>query len=284
MLIRVKVGNELTEVDTSKNTVLYAEGESKYYIDRTTYYLIKGIYGIPRLYGFIKGDPVEGWRQNFERYFIQNLKNELEVAKTWFTASFEIEMRSLLVKGSIQPSSIAAKVELKEKPEIKSSGIQANFDVDSFYFSSLEKLKPKIIPSSRAGLIYAFYKFLVFQYEGAPGIPKAFGIAADFINGMILPQGFSDVINGHKIWVNNEESTVYVDTLPLHNAPSNILSLLALRYYITTATEGDFLIIEDPEAHLSEKEVSEVVSWIKSCKAKMFISTNDSRFGSLVNS
>jgi predicted ATPase len=79
---------------------------------------------------------------------------------------------------------------------------------------------------------------------------------------MISPQGFSDVINGHKIWVNNEESTVYVDTLPLHNAPSNILSLLVLRYYITTATEGDFLIIEDPEAHRSEKEVSEVVSWI----------------------
>jgi hypothetical protein len=58
---------------------------------------------------------------------------------------------------------------------------------------------------------------------------------------MILPQGFSDVINGHKMWVNNEESTVYVDALPLHNAPSNILSLLALRYYITTATEGGFL-------------------------------------------
>jgi len=29
-------------IDTSKNTVLHAEGESKYYIDRTTYYLIKG--------------------------------------------------------------------------------------------------------------------------------------------------------------------------------------------------------------------------------------------------
>ncbi|MFP3261043.1 MAG: hypothetical protein RXQ22_09255, partial [Sulfolobus sp.] len=65
---------------------------------------------------------MEGWRQNFERYFIQNLKNELEVAKTLFTASFEIEMGSSLVKGSIQPSSIAVKVELKEKPEIKSSG------------------------------------------------------------------------------------------------------------------------------------------------------------------
>ena len=49
-LIRVKVGKELTEGDTSKNTVLYAEGEGKYYIDRATHYLIKGIYGIPRLY------------------------------------------------------------------------------------------------------------------------------------------------------------------------------------------------------------------------------------------
>jgi hypothetical protein len=44
------------------------------------------------------------------------------------------------------------------------------------------------------------------------------------------------------------------------------------------------MIIEDPEAHVSKKEVSEVVSWIKICKAKMLISTNDSRFGSLVNS
>jgi hypothetical protein len=42
--------------------------------------------------------------------------NELELVKNWFTASFEIERKSLLVKGSIQPSSIEAKVKLKEKP------------------------------------------------------------------------------------------------------------------------------------------------------------------------
>jgi hypothetical protein len=42
---------------------------------------------------------VEG--RTLRGYFSQNLKNELKVAKTWFTASFEIEKRSLLVKGSV---------------------------------------------------------------------------------------------------------------------------------------------------------------------------------------
>ncbi|MFP3234489.1 MAG: hypothetical protein RXR08_12760 [Sulfolobaceae archaeon] len=67
------------------------------------------------------------------------------MTKTWFNANFELEMRSLLVKGSIQPSNIAAKVELKEKPKIKSSGIKLTST--STLYSSLEK--PKMIPSSR---------------------------------------------------------------------------------------------------------------------------------------
>jgi hypothetical protein len=90
--------------------------------------------------GFIK--VVEMWRAELREVLYPNLKNELEVAKTWLTASFEIEMRSLLVKGSIQPSSTAAKVELKEKPEIKSSGIKLTST--STLCSSLEK--PKVIP------------------------------------------------------------------------------------------------------------------------------------------
>ncbi|BCU70279.1 hypothetical protein [Stygiolobus caldivivus] len=274
MLVRIKVGGELVEINTDlKRSYLSSPGEAKYYSGRLVYYLLKTINNIPRLYGYIKGDPVNGWKETFERTFLTLLTSDLDVAKNWFKASYEIELPSLMIKGEVEEGSVSAKVELKEVPQLKEQGLRANFEVDSFYFSRIERVKPSIIPAGRVGLLTAFSRFLVIQYEKAPGIPKAFGIAAEFINSMILPQGFSDEINGHKIYVDQEENAVYIDKSPIQNAPPDTLSLLALKVFLTRATESEFIIIEDPEAHMDENEIDEVKKMFNETKARLLLIT-----------
>ncbi|BFH73696.1 hypothetical protein SJAV_16400 [Sulfurisphaera javensis] len=278
MLVKISTkGYEKTfDLNNNKKIILNEKGEEKYYTVRLLYYLLKSQYNIPRLYGYLKGEPIESWKENYEKYFIQLLKSDLEISSTYFKASFEIEQESVSLSGKIDNLNISVKLNIKEKPENISQGIQGNFQVDSFYFSKLEKIKPYIIPSSRAGLLYAFSKFLVYQYEGAPGIPKAFGIAAEFINSMLLPQGFNDTINGHKIWVNTEDNYVYVDDSILYNATSDLLSLLALKIYLTRGSEKELIIIEDPEAHLDEEERNLVKKWLNDSKSRIVIATNES--------
>lgn len=276
MIVKINSNGQEKVFDLqNKKIILNERGEEKYRIARLLYYLLKSQNNIPRLYGYLKGDPLESWKQSYEKYFLQLLKSDLEISSTFFKAEFEIIQDVIDVAGKIDKLNISVKTTLKEKPENIQQGIQGNFIVDSFYSSRMEKIKPYIIPSSRAGLLYAFSKFLVYQYEGAPGIPKAFGIASEFINSMLLPQGFSDVINGHKIWVNTEDNYVYVDDSVLYNATSDVLSILALKIYLSRGTEKELVIIEDPEAHLDEEEKSFVKKLINESKSKIIIITNE---------
>jgi len=90
MLVRIKVGGELVEVNTSsKRSYIFSLGESKYYAGRLTYYLLKTINNIPRLYGYIKGDPINGWRETFERTFLNLITLDLDVAKNWFKGAIQ---------------------------------------------------------------------------------------------------------------------------------------------------------------------------------------------------
>ena len=260
---------------SEKKVVLDDQGDEKYYVGRMLYYLLKSVYSIPRLYGYLKGDnPLESWKQTFEMTFLQSLRSDLEISSTFFKGKFELDLGAIQLNGILNGTQMSANVIFKEKPGQIASGIQGNFQVDSFYYSRLEKIKPYIIPSSRAGLLYAFSKFLVYQYERAPGIPKAFGVAAEFINSMLLPQGFSDEIEGHKIWI-DENNNIYVDDIVLYNATSNILSLLALKVFLTRGTEKELIIIEEPEAHLNEEEKNLVKKWIDETKSKTLIITNE---------
>lgn len=277
MIVKIVVEGKERVFDLSQKKIVVDSGrEEKYYMARVLYYLLKSSYNIPRLYGYIKGnDPIESWRQTYERTFLQLLKSDLEISSTFFKASYEMEMGAIKLVGSLNNLELSANVILKEKPDQVGSGIQGNFQVDSFYYSKIERIKPYIVPSSRAGLLYAFAKFLVYQYEGAPGIPKAFGIASEFINSMLLPQSFSDYLNGHKFWVNIESNYVYVDDSILYNATSNLLSLFALKVFLTRGTEKELIIVEEPEAHLNEEEKNLVKKWISETKSKVILVTNE---------
>jgi hypothetical protein len=92
---------------------------------------------------------------------------------------------------------------------------------------------------------------------------------------MILPQGFSDEINGHKIYVNQEENAVYMDKTPLQNAPPNVLSILALRTFLRRATENELIIVEDPEIHLDESEINEVKELLEKTRARVVLVTSN---------
>jgi len=276
MIAKIVVNEKEKVLDLSeKKIVLDDQGDEKYYVGRMLYYLLKSVYSIPRLYGYLKGDnPLESWKQTFELTFLQLLKSDLEISSTYFKGKFELDLGAIQLNGILNGNQMSVNVVFKEKPDQVASGIQGNFQVDSFYYSKIERIKPYIIPSSRAGLLCAFSKFLVYQYERAPGIPKGFGIAAEFINSMLLSQGFSDEIEGHKIWV-NENNNIYVDDTILYNTTSNILSLLALKVFLTRGTEKELIIIEEPEAHLNEEEKNLVRKWIDETKSKTLIITNE---------
>ena len=275
MIVKISVNDKETTLNLSiKKLVLDDQGEEKYYVGRMLYYLLKSIYNMPRLYGYLKGEePLESWKETFEKYFLQLLKSDLESSSTYFKGKFELDLGAIQISGTLNGSEISANVIFKEKPTQISSGIQGNFQVDSFYYSKIEKIKPYIIPSARSGLLFAFSKYIIYQYEKGIGIPKTYGIAAEFLNSMILPQSFSDEIEGHKIWINGD--SIYVDENILYNATSNILSLMALKIFLKRATEKELIIIEEPEAHLNEKEKNLVKKWINETKGKIVIITNE---------
>ena len=275
MIAKITVNDKEKILNLSKKKVVLDEqGEEKYYVGRILYYLLKSTYNVPRLYGYLKGEePLESWKQTYENIFLQILRSDLEISSTYFKGKYELDLGAIQLFGTLNGKQISVNTIFKEKPIQISSGIQGNFQVDSFYYSKIEKIKPYIIPSSRSGLLCAFSKYLIYQYERGVGIPKTFGIAAEFVNSMLLSQSFSDEIEGHKIWINGDN--IYVDDNVLYNATSNILSLLVLKIFLIRGTEKELIIIEEPEAHLNEEEKNLVKKWINETRSKTVIITNE---------
>ncbi len=267
--MKVKIDN--IEIDTELSPIII-KGERKYSLVRLYYYLIKTFYLLPRLYGIKVDDPLLGWKNEFERQFKQILSNELSLAKLYYNSNFEIETRKFTVLGQINAESVSVEVKLKEIPQLDDRGIRGLMKVDSFYFSDLEKKRPYIIPAIRSGLIASFYRFLPFQFEGAPGIPKTLGLISEFINSMLLPQGYKEEILGHKIYV--KENDLYCDEDIIYNADPEILSIFPIVFYLKNSSENNIVIIEEPEAHLTDKGINYVRNLLNSSKAKIVIASD----------
>nr|WP_009991643.1 hypothetical protein [Saccharolobus solfataricus]AAK42670.1 Hypothetical protein SSO2541 [Saccharolobus solfataricus P2]AKA72766.1 hypothetical protein SULB_0341 [Saccharolobus solfataricus]AKA75465.1 hypothetical protein SULC_0339 [Saccharolobus solfataricus]AKA78158.1 hypothetical protein SULA_0339 [Saccharolobus solfataricus]AZF67277.1 hypothetical protein SULG_01735 [Saccharolobus solfataricus] len=263
--VRINNDNKQSEIINGKDRIV---------IGRIYYYLTKTIFLIPRLYGIIAKDPLVDWKNEFERQFTHILTNELTLAKLLtLELYFRITSLKMSITGSIQNGKVEAKVELKTLPEIKQQEdkIRSLVRIDSFYFSDINKKRPHIIPAIRAGLIASFYKFLPIKFEGAPGIPKTLGIISDFINSMVLPQGYSEEVLGHKIYIKDDE--VYCDDNILYNADPTVLSLFPIVYFIKNSSENDIIVIEEHEVHLEEfKEILKEI--LNKSRAKLVLVSN----------
>jgi len=275
MEIEIKTPSATVKINNDNKQTEIINGRDRIIIGRVYYYLTKTIFLIPRLYGITAKEPLVNWKNEFERQFTHILTNELSLAKLLtLELYFKITSPKMSIIGTIQNGKVEAKVELKVLPELElqEDKIRSLVKIDSFYFSDINKKRPYIIPAIRAGLVASFYKFLPIRFEGAPGIPKTLGIISDFINSMVLPQGYSEEVLAHKIYIKDDE--VYCDDNILYNADSSVLSLFPIVYFIKNSSNNDIIVIEQPEVHLEEfKETLKEL--LKMSKAKLVLVSNE---------
>ncbi len=266
----VRLGNEQYVIRDEK-VVLIKGREKKYIVGRFYYYLLKTLYSIPRLYGIKPTEPISDWKREFERQFTNILRNEIDLSKISFNVDFQMDLDKLELSGKVHENNITLHLEIKEMPKLNADdkGIRGLVKVDSFYFSNLDRKKPFIVLATRAGLISAFYKFLPYQFEGASGIPKTFGLLSDFINAINIPLGYREEILGHQIYVRDND--IFCDNNIIYNAPPEVLSLFPIMFLLKTSNERNVIIIEDPEAHLSEESKLFLKNLISSTKANVVI-------------
>ncbi|AOL16915.1 hypothetical protein BFU36_09570 [Sulfolobus sp. A20] len=266
----IRLENEQYVVKDEK-LVLIKGGEKKYVVGRFYYYLLKTLYSIPRLYGIKSTEPISDWKKEFERQFTNIIRNEIDLAKISFNVDFRMDLNKLELSGKVSKNDISLHLEIKETPKLSEDdrGIRGLMKVDSFYFSNLDRKKPFIILATRAGLISAFYKFLPYQFEGASGIPKTFGLLSDFINAINIPLGYREEILGHQVYVRDND--IFCDSEIIYNAPPEILSLFPIMFLLKTSNERNVIIIEDPEVHLSEEGKLFLKNLILSAKANVVL-------------
>ncbi|EZQ07006.1 MULTISPECIES: hypothetical protein [Acidianus] len=257
--------------------------ENSYEISRGLYYLLKGIKSIPRLYGVVpKGDVVDEWKRLFEKNIIDNIKSNLSLGRVKLDLGFSLDFGPVEIEGNInKKEDVKVEVSLHNIPEVE-KGLRGLVELDSFYFSNMERKTPFFLPAARSGFLSSFYKFVMMQDEGAPGIPRTLGLISEFVNSVVLPQNFSEIVDGHKIWINPSEG-LFVDDMPAFNARADILNLFSLKYFLSNSSEEQFIIIEDLFAHLTDRQKVEALQLIKACKAFLFVTVKENELNELLN-
>ncbi|MUN29428.1 hypothetical protein [Sulfuracidifex metallicus] len=240
----IKHADDSFELDTN-NKITKIRGKTRRYNARILFYLNKVTFSMPRLYGRLNpSDPVDSWFSIFQQTYSRLLSQELEMSKFNFDFSFQISTGKFVVEGKVNGSDVAVKTSPIERPEILSSGVSSSVAVDAFYSQSLEKLKPYFIPSCRVGLFSAFNRFTVLQFERSSGIPKTLGLIADFINSIVLPPGYSDLVLGRRIHVGEQE--VLCDDMPVYNCEPEVINQAILNFFIKNTEESSIAFLEDP--------------------------------------
>ncbi|BDC18377.1 hypothetical protein [Acidianus sp. HS-5] len=268
MIIRISKGNVTYAIQNFNGTI---HGDSAYEIGRALYFIQKAIYSIPRLYGKVNNfrDPLDSWKKIFESTLAAIISSMLTEGRIKLYVNFEIESEIMNIKGKIEGNKVSLSSNLLKIPDGLSNDLKGLILLDSFYFNSLEKMKPYILPSTRDGFLASFYKFIVLQTEGVSGIPKSMGLAAEFINSILINPGYKDEILGHQITVNDEG--LFVDEQPAYNSFSEVLSLFSLKYFLLNSKSDNVVIIEDVEAHLSSEGRALLNEYLRSAKCKIVL-------------
>jgi hypothetical protein len=275
MIVRIFKDDETYAINNFNGNIY---GSNAYEAGRVFYFIQKAIYSMPRLYGKVNDfkDSLNSWKKAFDETLSSMISLMLTEGRIKFYANFEIESEILNIKGKIDGSKVSLSSSLLKIPEGITNDLKGVILLDSFYFNHMERKRPFILPSARDGFLASFYKFVVFQSEGISGIPKSIGIAAEFINSISINPGYKDEILGHQIIVNDEG--LFIDDQPAYNSFSEMLSLFALKYFLLNTTSNDVLIIEDIEAHLSDKGKALLNEYLKTAKCNIVFVSNYSKF------
>ncbi|QKR00440.1 hypothetical protein GWK48_08700 [Metallosphaera tengchongensis] len=274
MTLTVVINGAEIPIGTDK---IIIKGKKRYLTSRLLYFTLKTFSQMPRLYGVADSDPVKAWKRNFEQKYASILSSHLDPGKIRLKGEFTLLAKRFAISGKIDGNGLKVTVDLLEKPSNVSTGLRGMVEVDSFYFTGIERPKPSLIPGSKDGFLGGFHRFLVLQTESASGIPKTLGIISEYINSIVLPQGFSTNVLGRVVTIDEKEG-LFLDGEPLYNVDPEMLSLIGLKLSLDMAPENGVVVLEDPEAHLSDENKDVVKEWIDKYKGTMVIVTCDNIF------
>ncbi|BBG28287.1 hypothetical protein [Sulfuracidifex tepidarius] len=253
MKIEVNYQGKTYTLDTEEKVTVIQTGISRRAIARTFYYLFKATYSLPRLYGRLDPkDPLGSWKTKMQEVFSKLLSEELENSRFDFNFSFKISTDTLTLLGKVAGSDVNIKVEVEKQPELKVGDVSGPVVVDSFFMSSIKKMKPYFIPSCRVGLFSAFNRFTILQFESPTGIPRTLGLIADFINSMVLEPGYTETVMERQIKVEGNE--LLCEEMPVYNCEPEVLNRFILNFFVKRSELNSISFIEDPEMYAEDAD------------------------------
>jgi len=252
------------EFDMSKRVILVPYSPEAITAVRGLYLLMRVIKGIPRIYGIPSGDPVESWKREFFNRFLSLLKGETEVTKVYPQMDFEISTESLSVRGKVVRTALGVEVEVKKAPEVQGSGPSAMLSLDYQLQRDLLKLNPIILPFERVGFFYAFGQFVFASTEERPsGIPKALGIAAAMINGLVTMGELRQRVKGMTC-TGSPSIPINCDEVPLNSLTPDVIEEIVMGLALEIAKPEDVVIIEVPELLKPKERALEILRGFRS--------------------
>ncbi len=267
MKLEINYGEKNISLD-SGNKVTEIKGDiSRRALMRISYYLFKVIYSMPRLYGKLDPkDPLNSWFKSAEITFTRLLTQEMENSRLDYDFSFNISTGKVSLTGKVMGSDVAVKVTAEK--QLESNDAMNPVMVDSFYMGSFPKIRPYLVPSCRVGLFSAFNRFTVLQFESPSGIPKTLGVLAEFINSVVLPPGYRDLVLNREIKVSGTELTC--DDMPVYNCEPEVINKFILNFFSKNSEINSVCFLEDPELYGENRD-----KLISSFKGNVVFSSGD---------
>ena len=272
MKVKIVVRGREFEFDPTERVKVIEYSPEAIVAVRGLFYVMKAIKGVPRIYDLPKEDPVESWKKEFTERLLRLLSGEAETTKVYPQVDFEVLTENLRLYGGIKGTGVSVKAEVLKPPQVTGQGAYAMLQVDSELQKGIVKASPFILPAERVGFFYAFNKFMFAGGEERPsGIPKALGIAAEFINGLIVVGDLRVEVKGMQCKGSAVEE-VRCNGLPVNSLTPDVIDTIIFKIASGLTKEGDLLIVELPELYKSRDEARDL---LKEIKANLVLVTGD---------
>lgn len=263
MKLKIRVKGREFEFDPTERVKVVEYSPEAVTAVRGLFYVMKAIKGVPRIYGLPKEDPVESWRKEFTERLLRLLSGEAETTKVYPQVDFEVLTENLRLYGGIKGTGVAVRAEVLKVPQVTGQGAYAMLQVDSELQKGIVKASPFILPAERVGFFYAFNKFMFAGGEERPsGIPKALGIAAEFINGLVMVGDLRVEVKGMQCKGSAVEE-VQCNGLPVNSLTPDVIDIIIFKIASGLTKEGDLLIVELPELYKTPRETKELLSQVR---------------------
>jgi hypothetical protein len=260
----ITVKGKRFEFDPSQKVTVVPYSPEAITAARGLYTLMRVVKGIPRIYGIPQGDLLASWKLEFFNRFVSLLRGEAEVTKVYPQMDYEIRTEYLSVRGKITRTAIGVDVDLVKAPQVQGTGATAMVALDYEVQKDIVKVNPLILPFERVGFFYAFGQFIFASTEERPsGIPKALGIAAAMINGLVTMGELKQRVNNVEC-VGSTNVQINCDGVPLNSLTPDVIEEIIMNHAIELAKPSDLVIIEVPELLKTKERTVELLRKFRS--------------------